>query len=172
YADLQEREARVRRLLDTALDAVLSIDEEDRITEWSAQAEAIFGWRREEAIGQLLSETLIPMRYRTDHKNGLLRFLTSGAGPLLNRRVEITAVRRNGTEFPVELSVAPYRIGDRWAFSGFVRDITERKRLYNELQEREAKVRRLVEANIIGIFIFGLEGRILEANDAFLQMVG
>ena len=142
YGDLQEREARVRRLVDTALDAVLSIDEHGRITEWNTQAETMFGWRREEALGRRLSETLIPMRYRFDHEEGLRRFLTSGEGPLLNRRVEFTAVRRNGSEFPVELSVAPYRTGGTWAFSGFVRDITEQKRLYRDLEEREAKVRR------------------------------
>ena len=124
YGDLQEREAKVRRLVDTGLDAVLGMDEQGRITEWNAQAETMFGWRREEAVGQRLSEMLIPMRYRSDHEEGLRRFLTSGEGPLLNRRVEITAVRRNGSEFPVEVSIAPYRIGGTWAFSGFVRDIT------------------------------------------------
>ena len=128
YADLQEREAKVRRLVDTALDAVLIIDEQGCITDWNSRAETMFGWRREEAVGQRLSEMLIPMRYRSDHEKGLRRFLTSGEGSILNRSVEIEAVHRNGSEFPVELSVAAFRVGGTWAFSGFVRDITERKR--------------------------------------------
>jgi PAS domain S-box-containing protein len=172
YADLQEREAKVRLLVDTALDAVLSIDEQGRITEWNAQAETMFGWRREEAVGLRLSETLIPIQYRSDHETGLRRFLTSGEGPILGRRVEFTALRRNGSEFPIELSVSPFRVGETWAFSGFIRDITEHKRLYSELQEREAKVRRLIDSNIIGIFIWDLDGRIVEANEAFLRIVG
>jgi PAS domain S-box-containing protein len=172
YGDLQEREAKMRGVVDTALDAVLGIDEQGRVTEWNGQAETMFGWRREEAVGRRLSETLIPMRYRSAHDEGLRRFLTSGEGPILNRRVEMTALRRNGSEFPVELSVAPYRIGGTWAFSGFVRDVTERKRLYKDLQEREAKFRRLVDSNIIGIFIWGPEGRIIDANEAFLRIVG
>ena len=172
YNDLQEREARVRQLIDTALDAVLSIDEQGHITEWSAQAEAMFGWPREEVVGLRLSEVLIPMRYRSDHEKGLRRFLTSGEGPILGRRLEITALRRDGTEFPVELSVTPFRVGESWAFSGFVRDITEHKRLNTELQERQARVRRLIDSNIIGIFIFDLDGRIIEANEAFLSLLG
>ncbi|HJW45587.1 MAG TPA: AAA family ATPase, partial [Lysobacter sp.] len=110
YGDLQEREAKVRRLVDTGLDAVLGMDEQGRITEWNPQAETMFGWRREEAVGQRLSGMLIPLRYRSDHEEGLRRFLTSGEGPLLNRRIEITSVRRDGSEFPVEVSIASYRI--------------------------------------------------------------
>ena len=172
YGELQEREANIRRLINSALDAVLGIDEQGRITEWNMQAETMFGWRCEEAAGRRLAEMLIPMRYRAAHEEGLRHFLSSGEGPILNRRVEITALRRDGSEFPIELSIAPYRIGGTWAFSGFVRDITERKRLYSDLQEREAKVRRLVDSNIIGIFIWGLDGRIIDANEAFLRMVG
>jgi PAS domain S-box-containing protein len=150
YGDLQEREAKVRRLVDNALDAVLSIDEQGRITEWNAQAETMFGWRREEALGQRLSEMLIPMRYRSDHERGLRRFLTSGEGPLLNRRFEIAAVRRNGSEFPVEVSIAPYRIGGTWAFSGFVRDITERKRAEEALRESEKRYALAMRASGVG----------------------
>lgn len=169
---LRQSEFRTRLILDSALDAVLSIDEQGRITEWNAQAETMFGWLREEAIGRCLSETLIPMQYRAAHEEGLRHFLRTGEGAILNRRVEITALHRNGREFPVELSVVPYRFGETWWFSGFIRDITERKRLYSDLQEREAKVRRLVDSNIIGIFIWGLHGQIIDANEAFLRLVG
>lgn len=169
---LQRSEGRTRLILDTALDAVLSIDEQGKITEWNAQAETMFGWRREEAIGRTLSEAIIPVRYRAAHENGIRRFLSTGEGPILNRRVEITALSRDGREFPVELSVVPYRLGETWAFSGFIRDITERNRLYNDLNQREAQVRRLVDSNIIGIFIWGLEGQIIDANEAFLRLVG
>ena len=147
YGDLQEREGKVRRLIDTALDAVLGMDEDGRITEWNAQAETMFGWGREDAVGRQLAETIIPMRYRVDHVEGLRRFLTSGEGPLLNRLVELTAVRRNGSEFPVELSIAPYRIGGTWEFSGFVRDISERKRAERSLRRYREIEMELAHAN-------------------------
>jgi PAS domain S-box-containing protein len=147
YGELQERESKVRQLIDTALDAVLSIDEQGRITEWNTQAEAMFGWRHEEAVGRPLAEMLIPTRDRSDREEEVRRFLTSGEGSLLNRRVEITAIRRNGSEFPVELSIAPYRIGGSWAFSGFIRDISERKRAEASLQRYHEVQMELAHAN-------------------------
>jgi PAS domain S-box-containing protein len=127
YSDIRDRDTKTRRILDSALDAVLSIDERGRVTEWNTQAESMFGWRRDEAVGQTLSELFIPHRFRDAHDKGLKHFLSTGEGPLLNRRIEITALRRDGTEFPVEVSIAPYQIDGKWEFSGFVRDITEKK---------------------------------------------
>jgi PAS domain S-box-containing protein len=127
YSDLQERDAKTRRIIDSALDAVLSMDGRGVVTEWNAQAEAMFGWKRDEAVGRTLSDLFIPERYRDAHEKGLKHFLSTGEGPLLNRRIEITALRRAGTEFPVEVSIAPYQIDGNWEFSGFVRDITEKK---------------------------------------------
>jgi PAS domain S-box-containing protein len=147
--EVQEREAKARRLIDNALDAVLSMDGDGKVTEWNAQAETMFGWRREEALGRLLSELLIPQQYRDAHENGLRGFLSSGVGPLINRRIEITAVRRDGTEFPVEVSVVPYRIDGDWEFSGFVRDITDKKvaeataRRYREVEMELAHANRV-----------------------------
>lgn len=127
YSDLQERDTKTRRIIDSALDAVLSIDERGSVTEWNVQAETMFGWKGDEALGRRLSELFIPERYRDGHDKGLKNFLSTGEGPLLNRRIEITALRRDGTEFPVEVSIAPYQIDGKWEFSGFVRDITEKK---------------------------------------------
>jgi PAS domain S-box-containing protein len=126
-SDLQDRDTKTRRIIDSALDAVLSIDERGKITEWNAQAETMFGWKRDEALGRMLSGLLIPERYRDAHDRGLEHFLSTGEGPLLNRRLELTALHRDGTELPVEVSIAPYQINGSWEFSGFVRDITERK---------------------------------------------
>jgi PAS domain S-box-containing protein len=126
-SDIRDRDTKTRRIIDSALDAVLSIDERGTVTEWNAQAGTMFGWRRDEAVGRTLSELFIPHRYRDAHDKGLRHFLSTGEGPLLNRRIEITALRRDGTEFPVEVSIAPYQIDGNWEFSGFVRDITEKK---------------------------------------------
>jgi PAS domain S-box-containing protein len=127
YSDLQERDTKTRRIIDSALDAVLSMDGRGKVTEWNAQAEQMFGWKRDEAAGRTLSELLIPEQYRNAHDRGLRHFLNTGEGPLLNRRIEITALHRDGTEFPVEVSIAPYQIDGTWEFSGFVRDITDKK---------------------------------------------
>jgi PAS domain S-box-containing protein len=146
-SDIRDRDTKTQRIIDSALDAVLSIDERGKITEWNAQAETMFGWKRDEAIGQTLSELFIPHRYRDAHEKGLQHFLSSGEGPLLNRRIEITALHRNGTEFPVEVSIAPYQIDGNWEFSGFVRDITEKKAAEASARRHREMEMELAHAN-------------------------
>lgn len=147
HSDLQERDTKTRRIIDSALDAVLSIDERGRVTEWNAQAETMFGWSRAEAVGRTLSELLIPQQYRVAHDRGLHHFLATGEGPLLNRRIEITALRRDGAEFPVEVSIAPYQIDGKWEFSGFVRDITEKRAAEASTRRHREMEMELAHAN-------------------------
>jgi PAS domain S-box-containing protein len=124
---LQSRE-RIRAIVDTAMDGVVTMDAEGIITEWNAQASHIFGWNREEVLGRSLADTVIPARDRSAHLRGLQEFLQTGHGPILNRRIEIMALHRNGYEFPVEIAVSPVRVGEAYFFSAFVRDITDRRR--------------------------------------------
>src|SRR5713226_7619649 len=131
--ELESSEQRYRQIVETALDAFIGMDSNGLITDWSARAEAIFGWARSETIGQVLAQMIIPGRYRDAHNQGLRHFLASGEGPVLNRRLEITALHRDGREFPVELTVSAIRTGEAHRFAAFVRDITERKRSEQEL---------------------------------------
>jgi PAS domain S-box-containing protein len=154
-AALRESEARTRLILDAALDAVITIDAGGFITGWNPQAEVIFGWSRGQAIGQRLSETIIPLEHRAAHEQGLRHYLATGEGPVLNQRFEITALRRNGELFPVELAITPLETRPALTFSAFVRDITDRKqaeealrRLNTELDERVTqRTAELTESN-------------------------
>ena len=134
-----------RSIVDSALDAVVAMDADGIITDWSKRAEDIFGWTRMEAIGRRMSETIIPIRYRLSHETGLRGFLKTGQGPILNQRIEITALRRDGSEFPVELTVTPLKSDDTWTFSSFVRDISDRKRSEEQLRTSELNLRRMTE---------------------------
>jgi len=116
-----------------ALDAHVTMDAAGTITGWNPQAEAVFGWLAAEVLGRPLAEIVIPPALREAHWNGLRHFLATGAGPILNQRIELTAIRKDGREFPVELAITPIRVGDDWSFSAFVRDITERKQLQQQL---------------------------------------
>jgi PAS domain S-box-containing protein len=129
---LRASEERARLIVDKALAAVVGMDAQGAITEWNPQAEKLFGWSRQEALGRRLAETIIPAHYREAHRRGLERFLATGEGTLLNQRVEVQALHRDGHEFPVEvlLSVIPHVDGP--TFNAFMQDITERKR--SELQ--------------------------------------
>lgn len=120
---------RNRLIVETALDAIITIDRSGRITEWSRQAGTMFGWSQTEALGRPVDETIMPDRYREAHRLGLARYLATGEAKVLNQRIELTALRRDGQEFPVELSITPIHEGAAVSFCAFVRDITERKRV-------------------------------------------
>ena len=131
---LRQNERRTRLIIDTALDAVITMDAAGRISEWNSQAEKMFGWPRSEVLGKRIAETIIPESYRDAHQKGLRRFLDSGEGPVLNQRIEITALRRDGVEFPIELAISPAKFGSEWTFSAFIRDLTEKRSLEAQLQ--------------------------------------
>ena len=118
----------MRAVLDAALDAVVSTDATGRVTFWNPRAEQIFKWSREEAVGRPLAELIIPPHLRAAYAAGLSNYLRTGDSKLLNQRVEMTAVRRDGSDVPVELALVAVREGDYHTFSAFLRDITERRR--------------------------------------------
>jgi PAS domain S-box-containing protein len=151
-----QSEAHVRSIIETALDAVVTMDARGAITGWNVQAEAIFGWPAAEAFGRRMSETIVPPRYREAHEQGLRRFLETGEGPALNRRIEITALRRDGVELPVELAVTTVRTGDALSFCAFIRDLTERRRTEGLLRERDEQLRQAQKMEAVGRLAGGM----------------
>ena len=140
---LRDNEEQTRSIIDTAMDAVITMNTDGVITGWNPQAEATFGWTRREAIGRLMSETIIPPQYREAHVRGLRRYLATGEAVVLQRRLELSALHRDGHEFPVELAITPIGAGERRGFSAFVRDITERKLAESKLQAQLARLQLL-----------------------------
>ena len=152
-AALQANEMRTRAIVESALDAVVTMDERGIITGWNSQAASMFGYEEQEISGRLLSDTILPQRYREAHTSGLQRYLSSGHGPILNRRVELSALHKDGREFPIELSVTALTIEGGKVFSAFLRDISERKQAERALKEAYEQLRdltrRLTEAEEI-----------------------
>jgi PAS domain S-box-containing protein len=179
-AALRAGEERLRLVLESALDAVVTMDAKGQIESWSPQAESIFGWPRAEALGRPLAETIIPPAQRAAHTSGLERFLATGEGPVLNRRLEVTALRRDGTEFPVELTVTALAAGGTWSFAAFVRDISDRKLAEQqfaartaELSASEARFRRLLETAPEAIYVLDPSTqRIVDGNQNMADLVG
>jgi PAS domain S-box-containing protein len=106
---LQKSERHSRLVIETAGDAFVAIDADGTITDWNCQAEVIFGWSRQEAIGRPLAETIIPPEFGAAHKKGIRHFLANGEGAMFNKRMALKALHRDGHEFPVELMVCPIR---------------------------------------------------------------
>ncbi|MES2263205.1 MAG: response regulator [Pseudomonadota bacterium] len=131
----RDSQKKLQAIVDTALDAVVRMDTGGRIVGWNSQAESIFGWSRAEALGQPLEATIIPPRYRQQHRDGMQRYVAGGKGAVLDRRVELHALRRDGSEFPIELAITRIRLEgqESYEFCGFIRDISERR-------EREQKL--------------------------------
>lgn len=163
-AALRESEQCLRAVVETTLDAVITMDAAGVITAWNAQAEAVFGWTLQEALGQTVSSLIVPKQYREAHEQGLKRYLAKGSGPLLNTRIEIAALRKNGEEFPVELAITPFRVANTVSFSAFLRDITERKLAEAALSEGESRLRAVVEAALDAVITMDAAGLITGWN--------
>jgi PAS domain S-box-containing protein len=120
----KEREAAI---LYAALDAVITIDYQGHVLEFNPAAQEIFGYHRTEVLGRQMSQLIIPPRFRERHRIGLAKYLETGEGPVLGKRIELMGMRADGTEFPVELTITTIATGEQPFFTGFVRDITQRK---------------------------------------------
>ena len=139
---IEESERRLKTFFQSGPDAVIVIDEEQKILEWNPKAEAIFGYTASEVIGSPLSETIIPDQYREAHKKGMSHFLKTGEGPVLNKTIEITALHKKGHEFYINLSISNVKLEGKWLFIAFLSDITERKKTEEALIYKEAELLR------------------------------
>jgi PAS domain S-box-containing protein len=171
---LEASRMHMQRILATALDAFIGMDAAGVIIDWNIQAEQMFGWPRQEAIGRLLSATIIPAQHREAHERGLRHFLATGQGPILNTRIEITACHRDGHEFSVELAISPaVQWGGTFTFSAFVRDISERKRAEEAIREAELRYRAIFEQAGAGVAqIESRTGQFVQVNRQYCELVG
>jgi PAS domain S-box-containing protein len=135
----RESEARKAAVMEAALDAIVLMDHHGRITDFNPAAERTFGYARDEVIGRPLADVLVPPHLRDAHRAGLTRYLATGEGPIVGRRIEVSAVRKTGAEFPVEIAIV--RIGSDGppVFTGYIRDITERRKAAEAETLRRAK---------------------------------
>ncbi|MEO6252330.1 MAG: PAS domain S-box protein [Ferruginibacter sp.] len=144
-ARMHEEQTR-QLIMNSALDAIICINAEGAITLWNLQAEKIFGWSEEEINGKLLTETIIPHQYQEQHEKGMKHYLQTGEGPVLNRMFEITALDRQGREFPIELSIVPMQQEGQQSFCAFIRDITERRKATEEINKSNERFDLIAQA--------------------------
>jgi PAS domain S-box-containing protein len=162
-----------RSITDAVGDALIVIDQHGAVVDWNRQAETIFGWSHDEAVGRSLADMILPVAYRDAHSHGLRRFLATGEGPILGSRIEITALRRDGTEFPVELTVLrPFQFEDQYLFSALVRDISARKQAEQAVRQSESLYHSLVDALPIHVTRKDIHGRITYVNKTFCCLLG
>lgn len=159
---------RMSAIVNTALDAVIQIDEKAIVLAWNPRAEEIFGWRAEQVLGRPLHELIIPERFRGAHLQGIRHFLRTGESQRLNRRMEIMGLHRLGHEIPIELAISVNRFDDKTEFCAFIRDTSDRI-------QAEAKLKTLstaIEQSPTTIFITDANGLIEYVNPHFTQITG
>lgn len=155
-AALQKSEDRLRATVEAALDCVIVMDRHGSIVEFNPAAEECFGYRKDQVLGRSLAQTLIPERFRVAHTRGLEHYLVQGEGPYLGRRVEVTAMRANGAEFPAELAIDVAQGAEGTIFIGYLRDITERKQAEAERERLEDQLRQAQKMEAIGHLAGGI----------------
>ena len=139
-ARVAESDARAHLILDTAHDAFVGMDSAGTIVAWNAQAQQTFGWTRQEALGRNLADTIIPPAFREAHNHGMRRFLETGDAPVVNKRLELRGLHRDGHEFPIEITItSPMPRDNGFFFGAFLRDISDRR-------ERDDQLRRAKDA--------------------------
>jgi two-component system CheB/CheR fusion protein len=157
-----------RAILDSALDCIIAIDAGGRVVEFNPAAERVFGYARVEAVGKELAELIIPESLRKRHRQGLERYLRTGEGPVLGRRIEINAMRADGSEILVELAITPLRIHGEPIFTAYLRDITDRKRG----EEASRRLAAIIESSADAIISKDLDGIITSWNDGAKRLFG
>jgi PAS domain S-box-containing protein len=169
---LRHSQERTQLIVESALDAVITMDNKGVVTGWNTQAERIFGWTRAEALGQELAALIIPERHREEHRRGMKRYVETGVARVLNKRIEMTALHRSQHEFPVELAITPIGFGDELAFSAFIRDITGRTQAEAALRESEQRFRSTANAAPVMIWMSGRDRQSNWFNQRWLDFVG
>ena len=134
-------------ILDRAHSAVVSMDESGVVTYWNPSAETMFGVTREHAVGRAVADLIVPERFRAAHLDGLRRFLATGKGSVLDRRIEVAGLRADGTEFPTEMTISAFRDGQQWTFHAFIADISERKQSEEEHRRLLEELRRALHGS-------------------------
>jgi PAS domain S-box-containing protein len=173
-SDLTELRLLVERqaaMIGSTLDAIVGMDADGRITEFNPAAERIFGYTREVVIGGALAELLIPARLRDSHAEGVRRVVEGEAPRLLGRRMEMSAMRADGSEFPVELTITRTQESPP-QFTGFVRDLTERRVAEQALAESERRYRRIVETSSEGLWTIDADHRTTFVNPRMAEILG
>jgi PAS domain S-box-containing protein len=177
--EFKRSEAHKAAILDSSLDCIVAMDHHGCITEFNPAAERTFGYGRENVVGKHLADILVPPSLREKHRAGFARHLATGESRVLGRRIEMTALCADGREIPVELAITRILQDGPPSFTGYLRDITERKRNEDALLETNAKLARseerwrsVFENSAIGVALTDLNGRFIAANPVFQKMLG
>jgi PAS domain S-box-containing protein len=171
---LSESQSLKSAILESALDCIVSMDDQGRVTEWNPAAEKAFGLARAAAMGREVSELVVPPAFRGEYKSALTQYLDVGGGPRrgdIGKRIEMPALRSDGSEFPAELAISAHHVNGKPAFTAYIRDITDRKQAVEE-RRAAAYVRSFIEASLDPLVTIDADGKVTDVNHATELITG
>ncbi len=169
---IRDSESLISNILERAPDAFVSCENSGIITKWNAAAEQTFGWTRAEAIGRDIAELIVPPAQRDAHRNGMLHFARGGTGPMVNARMRVNAIHKDGHEIPVELSIGAVRHDGAWHATAFLHDITERVQYEQQIAASEKRLRMIADSMPALIAYIDRDLRYRFTNEHFRVLLG
>ncbi|MEJ7610857.1 MAG: PAS domain S-box protein [Ferruginibacter sp.] len=170
--DISESNARMKTILQYAPDAIVSIDEKGMIVNWNPEAETMFGWTENEVLGVELTDTIIPERYREQHRKGIQHFLRTGEGPAINRPLVLSALNKQLDEFPIELKVSATKVKDNYIFISFIRDIRVRKEAEETILNKTIQLEEAQQLAHIGSWEWDVKTNKVTWSDELYRIFG
>ncbi|MBN2255670.1 MAG: transporter substrate-binding domain-containing protein [Deltaproteobacteria bacterium] len=170
--ELSESEERFRIIFMTARDAIIMMDGGGTVAFWNPSAERIFGYAAGEIIGKDVHETLAVEKYRKAYERGLKEFRKTGRGMAIGNTLELESIRKDGSIFPIELSLSAFRIGGEWWAVGIARDITERKHAEKVMRESEELHRTMIASSPVALYMLDMGGKVLTWNESAERIFG
>ncbi|MEE9214080.1 MAG: PAS domain S-box protein, partial [Thermodesulfobacteriota bacterium] len=167
---LRESEEKFREISTSAQDAIIMLDNDEKISYWNKASERIFGYSREEAEGKNIHQLIVPERFRERHLKAFERFKATGVGNMIGKTVEVAAIRKDGVEIPIELSLSAVKIKGTWNAIGIIRDVTKRKKLDEALMNAAREWRTTFDAIGDAVSLLDKDGKIIRCNKAMVNM--
>ncbi|MFC4930201.1 sensor domain-containing diguanylate cyclase [Massilia sp. GCM10023247] len=169
--ETRKGEHRVKAIIDTALDAFVGVDAQGRITDWNPRAQEIFGWTRDDIVGRTVFETISPLHLRAAHEAGMQRFASGASSDIAGRRLQMSALRRDGEEFPVEMTIGLINAGDTHFFGTFIQDISVRKAIEDELARERELLNAVLDSIDVGVAVCSQAGELTMFNGAAREIL-
>jgi len=167
---LSDNAQRLRRIVDTSMDAVIVIDELGNVKEWNPAAESIFGWTNDEIRQRPIHESIIPKEFRQQHLNGIKRLVSSNRSTVLAKRIESLALHRDGHIFPIELAMTSIRTEKGWKFNAFIRDLSDHRHKEYVIDKKSRLLNEAMSIAKLGYWELDLQQGELEWSDEIFKM--
>jgi len=170
FQDREQSEQRNQIIMNSSLDAIITVDDRGQITYWNDQAETVFGWKKEEVFGKVFTNFMIPARNKELWNQSIYQYFNEGHNDFLNKRKELIGVRKSGDEFLAEISITPITQYGETFFCAFLQDISERKETENQLYQTVELLKTLLSNFQSGVLVEDESQKILYSNQLFWDL--